>query len=335
MGTRAVLPDDRASSLEVAARGEFAPLRYLAMFGHEVAGLEQRDRVDQILGGPGVHLLADEGSTWRGQASATPVDDLSDHFGVPFHEVGPLLTPVGDADRATTVRRLLDGLCEAVTGPEPGVMMLRLESDDLAGLLGAEEAGFRLRETTLTYVNDLDRASRNPPTELRDAVRLHRFGVDEPLPESTFEGIRGQASQVTQDHYHADPRLPDERCDALYERVLDRGLRGEGSDCIVMRIGDDGRLQGFGTWRHWSELDRYGVSMAGSAFGFRAPGASAGLQYEVAAFVCNESITGNRLLEWSTQATNYAMVNMMSRRPSIRLCRSSYVLHRWTAGTWD
>jgi hypothetical protein len=335
MGIRSVEPGDRASLLAVAADGEFAPLRYLAMFGHDVAGQEQRDRAERILDAPGAHLVREVDAQVVGQASASPVPDLSEHFGLPFHEVGPLLTPLGADDRSTTVKELLDALVRDVADQAPGVVMLRLETDDLAGLLGAEEAGFRLRETTVTYVNDLERASRNPTVEMGDAVRLHRFGVDEPLPESTFTGIRGQASQVTQDHYHADPRLPDERCDALYERVLDRGLRGEGSDCIVMRIGDDGRLQGFGTWRHWSELDRYGVSMAGSSFGFRAPGAPAGFLHEVAAFVCATSITGNRLLEWSTQATNFPMVNMMCRQPSIRFCRSSYVLHRWTDGVWD
>ena len=330
---RGLSVDDRASVLDLAAAGDFAPLRYLATFGLDVAGPEQRDRVGRILDGPGEHVVLADGATLFGQASATPVDDLSDHFGVPFHQVGPLLSTGSDPSvRSATVRALLDGLCEAVSGAEPALLMLRIEADDLGAMLGAEDAGFRLRETSVTYVNDLERSGRNTATDLGDAVRLHRFGVDEPLPESTFEGIRGRASQVTQDHYHADPRLPDELCDALYERVLDRGLRGEGSDCIVMRVGDDDRLQGFGTWRHWSELERYGVSMAGSAFGFRAPGAPAGFLHEVAAFVCSTPITGNRLLEWSTQATNFPMVNMMCRQPSIRFCRSSYVLHRWTEG---
>lgn len=334
MDIRAVRPEDHRAVLDLAARGEFAPLRYLELFGHDVAANEQRDRVERTLHGPGVHRVLEDGGSLLGQASAVPVDDLSDHFDLPFHQIETPLTDSGiDLDRSTAVRLLLDELCDAVTGEQPGVVMLRLEADDLAAVLGAEDAGFRVRETTVTYVNDLERASHTPAAPLSAAVSLHRFDRDGLPPEAALASIRGQASQVTQDHYHADPRLPDERCDALYERLLDRALRGEGADCIVMRTGDDGRVQGFGTWRRWSWLERYGVSMAGSSFGFRAPGAPAGLLHEIAAFVCSTSITDNRLLEWSTQATNFAMVNMMCRQPSIRFCRSSYLLHRWTDPT--
>ena len=78
------------------------------------------------------------------------------------------------------------------------------------------------------------------------------------------------------------------------------------------------------------DLDPFGVSIVGSSFGFRVEGAPPGNLTAVAEHVCNRPIVDNRLLEWSTQATNYSMVNMLCRQPSIRLCRTTQVLHRWT-----
>ncbi len=325
---REVLDSDAHYALQAAERGDFAALRYLDNFGYRLAGAEQRSRAERILKGPGLHLAVDSRGGWGGQLSAWPVDDLTSHFGVMFHEIGPILS-VPDR-RLDAARHLLSAMVDRIVESSGGVMMLRVEADDHEALLAAQEAGFRLMETTLTFVNDLERSGRNPPGGRTASVRLHQFETDGPLDAQLFEPAMGGAAQVTQDHYHADPRLPDEACDSLYERLLERGLRGVGADCVVMRVGDDGRLQGFGTWRHWSELEPFGVSMAGNSFGFRVPGAPAGFLHEVAAFVCNNSITGNRLLEWSTQASNHPMVNMMCRQPSIRLCRTSHVLHRWT-----
>lgn len=326
--------DDRSTVLDLAGDARWAPLRYLALFGLDVAAVEQADRVARTLDGPGGHLVAAAGTDVVGQVSARPIEDLTDHFDTQFFEAGPLLTDDRpDVDRAVVGRMLLRALRQSLAEGEPAAIALRLEADDLDGLLAAESAGFRVRETTATFINDLQRRDKNPPWEIGDSVRLHRFGIDPELPASTFDGLRGQAGQVVLDHYHADPWLPNDRCDALYERVLDRALHGIGADALVLRFLGE-KLIGLGTWRHWRELEPYGVSMAGSAFGFRVEGAPVGNQYEVAAYVCNQSLTGNRLLEWSTQANNFPMINMMSRQPSIRLCRTSHVLHCWTDDAW-
>ncbi len=326
---RSVEPGDLPALLELAGSAPYAPLRYLALFGHpDVAEADQRDRTASRLAGPGQHLLLEDGGRVRGQVSVVPVDDLTGHFGTPFWDVGPVVSdPPGGPERLDVATRLLRA---AVDGPE-GLLVLRVEGDDRATLLAAQECGFRVMENSLTYVNDLDRAAKNPDPESPD-IELHRIGIDPPIPSEAFDEVRVGADQLTEDHYHADPRLPDDLCNALYRRLLDRGLAGEGADALILRMHED-RIIGLGIWRHWSHLERHGVSIAGNGFGFRAFYAPPGSD-RFTAFICNNSLTGNRLLEWTTQSTNYPMVNMICSQRSIRLCRSSYVLHRWSDSAW-
>jgi hypothetical protein len=319
---------------ELAHKSPWAPLRYLSMFGHEVAGEVLADQVAVATEGPGVHLTttAPGSPSVEAQVSVVPVPDLEAHFGMPFHEAGTLLSRAEGTDRREAVEAMLDRALSRLDAPgAPGVVMCRVEADDVQGLLGAEAAGFRVLETTVTFVNDLLRADRNPaPPDVE--VRVVRPGTD-PVDPELFGPLRGQPSQVSDSHYHRDPRLPDDRCDALYERLFERALDGVGADVVVMRM-HESRIASLGSWRHWGELEPYGVSMAGSAFGFRASWAPPGNQ-AVVSRVTGEPITGNRLLEWSTQASNLPMVNMICRQPSMRLCRTSYVLHCWTDRRWE
>ncbi len=329
---RLSLPDDVPRVRALAGASPFPALRYLALFGYPDAAIqEQRDRVQMLLSrDDGVHLVIDGEDAATAQVSIVPVDDLSDHFGMPFHDVGPVLNAPGpSAERLARARLILSAAIDSIAD---GVLVLRVEGDDRATLLAAEAVGFRVMETTLTFVNDLARSDRNLDTDAAD-VTLHRLGVDPPLPHDVFDQVRVGAGQLTEDHYHADPRLADWLCDDLYRRLFDRGLQGVGSDALVLRW-HQGIVIGLGLWRHWDHLEPYGVSIAGSGFGFRAQQLPSGTGSGLTAFVCNNQVTGNRLLEWSTQATNLPMVNMINTQRSIRLCRTSYVLHRWSDGRW-
>ena len=92
----------------------------------------------------------------------------------------------------------------------------------------------------------------------------------------------------------------------------------------------EGTITGFGTFQRATDVEPYGIALLDSGFGYRPPGAPAGHGGAAAEFMCNESLLDNRFVEWDTQATNFPMVNMLIGRPSVRLVRSSYVLHRWT-----
>ncbi|MEZ5138982.1 MAG: hypothetical protein R2711_09530 [Acidimicrobiales bacterium] len=310
--------------LGLADRDPHAPLRPLARFGHDIARAHRVDHLAAALGAGAETLAVRDGGDLVGAVVHRSVPDLTEHFEQPVHEVVALLSePDGDRRRLAHVG--LDALRDLLAVPT--LVLLRLEGDDLEAAAGASAVGYRLRETSLSFVNDLARRDLNPPRSDAD-VRVHRF-ADGPLPDEVRAAVRRGRTSFVDDHYHADPRLDRARCDDLYDRVRDRVVEGIGADVLVSRH-LDGHMVGFGTWRRARELEPYGVAMVDNAFGFRLPGAPAGNLSEVGAYVCDEPLLENRLLEWSTQATNYPMVNMLCRRPSIRLCRTTQVLHGWS-----
>lgn len=325
--TRSVADADLDHVAALAEADPFAPLRYLQLFGISVGGLVQRDAVGDLAAAG--HLRVVPGVV--GAVGALPVPYLSEHFGVPFRHTGPVLTGP-DATRSERFDRALALIGAVVAEPhegEPRLDVLRLEADDLAGLHAAQQVGFRLLETTLTWVNDLERIHLNPPRADWPDIEVVRLGIDPRPSEETLSGLRGGGALIGGDHYHHDERLDPVLAASLYERWLDRGLEGDGSDVAVLRF-HEGALIGIGLWTRWRHLERYGVAMLGNGFGFRAGWAPPGTTQDFSAIVCNRPLLDNRLLEWSTQSTNYPMANMISREPSIRLCRTSHVLHRWS-----
>jgi len=223
------------------------------------------------------------------------------------------------------VGRLLDALREELAGVG-GFVMLRIEADDRAGLAGAAAAGFEVFETSLSFVNDVERSHLNPPFD-PTGMRIHRFD-DGPLPDEVRSVMHEAPVRVLDDHYHADPRLDDDRCDALYVRLRDRVVEGIGADVVVYHEAE-GTVTGFGTFKRAADVEPYGVALLDGAIGFQFPSAPPGQSNASAAFMCSRPLLDNRLVEWGTQVTNYRMVNMLAGRRSLRLCRSSYVLHGW------
>ncbi len=113
---------------------------------------------------------------------------------------------------------------------EIDVVCLLVDADDPRQAQLAESKGFRLMDVRVT----LARAAEAAPTSLRtgradDVDRLAR--------------IAGSAHGITR--FYADPRLPDARCDALYETWLRKSCAGWAD--IVLVAERDGTPSGFVT----------------------------------------------------------------------------------------
>jgi hypothetical protein len=314
--------------VDLAGRDPFAPMRWLDRFEDHVSSRVRTDQVREALRSAPPPLVLRDGGDVLGGLIWREVPDLTEHFDLPVSEVVAVLVEPG-ADRRPVVAELLGALREERAG-DGGFVMLRMEADDVAGVAGATESGSTLISTSLGLVNDLERRHLNPPYEA-PGMRLHRF-ADGPLPDDVYSVLRSAPTPLVDDHYHADPRLDDERCDALYDRKRERVIEGIGADVMVYRL-VEGTITGFGTFRRNTDVEPYGIALLDSGFGYRPPGAPPGHGIAAAEFMCNESMLDNRFVEWDTQATNYGMVNMLAGRRSIRLVRSSYVLHCWTDGS--
>lgn len=319
-------PDrDHDRLVELAEVDAFAPLRWLDRFGEPMSARHRCAQVTEALRSRPSPLVLRHAGEVLGALMWREVPDLAEHFDVSVREMVALLVAPG-ADRRAAVTELLEAL-GGVPGGGDGFVMLRVEADDIAGLSAATESGFELFETSLSFVNDLERRHLNPPFD-PTGMRVHRF-ADGPLPDQLRALLHSAPTRMVDDHYHADPRLDTERCDALYDRVRDRVIEGIGADVLVYHE-LDGTVTGFGTFRRATDVEPYGIALLNGSIGFQFPGAPPGQSDASAAFMCNEPLLDNRLVEWGTQATNYRMVNMLGGRRSLRLCRASYVLHRWT-----
>ena len=316
----------RESLIELAGNDGFAPMRWLDRFSKEVSLSVRSDQVREAIRSGSRTLVVREGRDVLGGIVWRAVPDLAEHFDVPVHEVVAVLADPA-ADRHPVVADLLGALRSEPAGDSGGFVMLRIEADDVAGLAGATDAGFRLLSTSFSLVNDLERRHLNPAYDA-PGMSIHRF-ADGPLPDGMYSVLRSAPTPLVDDHYHADPRLDNKRCDALYDRKRERVLAGIGADVMVYRE-IEGTITGFGTFKRATDVEPYGIALLDGSFGYRPPGAPAGHGGAAAAFMCNESLLDNRFVEWDTQATNYGMVNMLTGRPSIRLVRSSYILRCWT-----
>ena len=316
--------DDRLVAL--AGRDAFAPLRYLDRFSEQATLPVRADQVrDALRSGP-APLVVREGEDIVAGLLWRPLPDLAELFDRPVHEVVAVLVEP-TVDRRPAVTELLGALRDELAG-DPGLVMLRIEVDDVEAMAAATATGFTVRETSLVLLNDLERRHLNPPYD-PTGMKIHRF-ADGPLPEDLRALLRSARAPIVDDHYHADPRLDDERCTVIYDRRRDQVVDGIRADVAVYRE-IDGVYYGFGTFKRDPAVERYGVTLLNDSFGYRPPGAPAGHNRNAAEFMCNEPLLdGARFVQWDTQATNLPMVNMLLGRPSIRLCRVTHMLHCWT-----
>lgn len=313
--------------IDLAETDRFAPLRWLDRFRDQVSLRLRSDQVREALRSGARPLIVTEGDDIAGCLIWRPVPDLADHFDLPVHEVVALLVDP-QADRQTVATELLQAL-RSELGGGPGFAMLRLEVDDIAGLAAGAQTGFRLLETSLVMVNDLERRHLNPPYNPEGmGMGIHRF-ADGPLPEELHAALRAAPAPIVDDHYHADPRLDDARCDAIYDRRRDQVLDGVRADVLVYRK-IDGVYSGFGTFKRDTAVEPHGIALLNDSIGYALPNSPRGHNSAAAEFMCNEPLLeDSRFVQWDTQLTNYPMVNMLAGRRSIRLCRASHMLHCW------
>jgi hypothetical protein len=324
--TPPVASDDAAESvLELAARDPFRPRRWLDRYSDQLSLVLRSEQVGAVLRDGPPPLVASDGGDVAGALVWRPIPDLADFFEVPVHEVFALLVEP-EADRRAVAASLL-GALRGELGGGRGLVMFRIEADDVAGLGGATDAGFRVLETSIAFVNDYERRHLNPPYDPA-GMGIHSFD-DGPLPDEMHAALSRAPTGIVNDHYHADPRLDDARCDALYDRMRDRVLQGIGADVLIYRR-FDGIYHGYGTFKRATGVAAHGITLLDGALGYKLPGPSVGPIGATGNYICNVPLLDSRLLQWDTQLTNYAVTNMLLGPRSLKLAHATHMLHCWT-----
>lgn len=209
----------------------------------------------------------------------------------------------------------IDDFCTA-----HGVQMVigRIDTRELLLVQQMEDAGYRLMDTLVYYVRDLERnpiEPVTPPVTFRPVTPADGEAIAD-IARISFEGYFG--------HYHADPRLPDEASDAVYvdwavRSISDRNLAG---DMIVAEV--DGQVVGFVTSRvngDDGEVVLSGVHPSARRQGIYQAFLEHGTHW------CQTQ--GAKKVWFITQIINVA-VQKVYVRLGYTLHHSEYTLHKWT-----
>jgi GNAT superfamily N-acetyltransferase len=156
----------------------------------------------------------------------SPID--SDRFSI---EVARITLAPGDR---------LDPDGPPIDGGAFDLVIARCSADDLAGAAALEAAGARLMDVHVGFdraLTDAD-AVLDPADEPVDVATVDDADEVAALCRTAFSGSAG--------HYHADPRLPDDRCTEVYAD-WGRRLTLDPAVTAVVQRGADGAIVGLAT----------------------------------------------------------------------------------------
>jgi GNAT superfamily N-acetyltransferase len=202
---------------------------------------------------------------------------------------------------------------------EAGVrfFIARCASADLDAAHAMEQEGFELMDTLVYYSRDL--TAPLPEDSLSPPIRSLQRGQEAGVREAASQCFAGYFG-----HYHADPRLDRQQCDATYVDWAHRASLSvdSGNDVLVGELG--GRIIAFATMRlnspQQSEGELFGVTPAAQGRGLYRSLMLAGMHW-------SKLRDAGRMVV-STQITNIAVQKVWTRlgfEPS----GSGYTFHKW------
>lgn len=156
-------------------------------------------------------------------------------LGVPVHRCAEL---VAVGDRRQAVAALAAAVLDRARGLGGGLVVARIDGEDLDALAGAQRGGFAVIDAGAVWLaRGRRRTAVDPPAGTSVEV-LDREGLAA-LAATATEGIVADAVQrFRASHFHAEERLDPRRCDELYRRWASASIDGTWSDgAVVVRAG--------------------------------------------------------------------------------------------------
>lgn len=194
----------------------------------------------------------------------------------------------------------------------------RVNTNHLDTIQDMESDGYRLMDTLVYYAFkyaklDIPTDSNQHPIRPIQADDLDEVKA---IAAESFKGYYG--------HYHADPRLPDDKCDAVYVDWAAQSVSSrEIADEVLVVVGDN-RLNGFATLRKNSDTEAEGV-----LFGVAPHAQGQGIYRTmmIHGMIWSKKQAAERMMV-STQITNIAVQKVWSRL-GFEMDHSYYTMHKW------
>jgi hypothetical protein len=277
-------------------------------------------------------FVATRGSGIVGFAVASPSSWDSDHFGIPMGTVPYVFSRGSHTERVTIAGKLLEAIEREARNR--GLVHLRGVSDieDTALLLAEQQRGYLLVDTLLTYISDNQRPPAAPPKPdpafTFESYRKEEFGrIDQ---KEIAHIVRFMRDAYRIDRFHADPRLPREKCHEVYVEWFHNTFKGEWADGVHL-IRKEGRVVGFLGFQYFHEIEKlYGSKIIGRGLSAVLPEGRGGYSALTHATL-NLCPYGSRHAEFDSQIQNFAVINVWIKH-GLSFARGRYTLHRWLDG---
>lgn len=194
----------------------------------------------------------------------------------------------------------------------------RVNTNHLDVVQQMEDDGYRLMDTLVYY------AFKYAKKAVPEDTSQHRIRSIQPDDLDEVKTIATESFKGYYGHYHADPHLPDDKCDAVYIDWAGKSVTSEAFANEVLVIVGDNRLNGFATLRKNSDTKGEGV-----LFGVAPHAQGQGIYRTMmihGMIWCQQQ--GAEQMVVSTQVNNIAVQKVWARL-GFEMDRSYYTMHKW------
>ena len=277
-----------------------------------------RYRIDAAAAGGKVFVVErDGGISALGAVEPLPWD--SSIFGFPMARI-PVFIHSPDRSRARQDTALLcDALLETCRSEGYRHVNVRADTDDLPLIQVLEGRGFYLTDTIVTFIF-IPRRQKLAHVKYIFKTRLYTEDDHDAVMAVAREAYRGFIGR-----YHADPHLPDDRCDRLYEQWAKQLLDGGIAERIIVAE-RRGRVIGFLGYRLKKDiLAATGVRVVGGGLGGCLPegfGAYAAILEEA----MREGMHRYDMQDFETQLGNVNIVRIYQKL-NFEYARAKHTFH--------
>lgn len=271
-----------------------------------------------------VTVRGDEGEL-LGLVTYSKLEWDSTHFGTPMAAVWDVIVSENVPKLRETKKRTITLALSELKKKRITHISTKADIYDITTVHALEMASFRLMDTTVIYAFDF-RKSPIPEFEDRCTLRLAKLEDEDALIR--VAAISFSESRISEDRFHADPDLPEEKSDALYVEWIRNSIRGKIADAIIVAE-LKGKPVGFTTVENFrARADEVGVNIGALILSAVLPEARGRGVYTS---MIRKGLEYFRpkvdIVELGTQITNFAVQKAWSKL-GFRLASGTYAFHK-------
>jgi hypothetical protein len=280
-----------------------------------------------------IAACAREGGVWvserdgavRALAAIRPLPWDSSIFGIKMGQI-PLFLHLGEglASRAD-ISALLDTLLESCRAAGIVHLNVRADADDFILMQCLEGKNFYLVDTIVTFIFIPRRQ------ELGHGKYLFKTRVYNPEDHDAVLHVAAEAYKGFIGRYHADPHLPRELCDRLYQMWARQLLDGGIAERIIVAE-RKGKVVGFLGYRMKRDiLESTGIKCVGGGLGGCLP-EGFGAYTAILEEAMREGMHRYDMQDFETQLNNINIVRIYQKL-NFEYARAKYTFHAWLGKT--